>query len=437
MAPQPAPGTADPAPASSALSGPAFNRRLYETFVQAFQTQQELKLMLRLETGKSLETIAGAGPLNQVISQLLFEQGDDPTWIPTLVQGACRHFPNSRALWQLARELNCAPPVSPAPAAPGLEALGVLLENPANRRLAAPHRAALQTASSRAHRVSGFKSLHDLLDQFRRRVYTPLQFVVRRFPGGDSIVEVNRYATEFRTLQRRFVEISRLPCFSSGEFPWIEEDFMIALDAITLAQRTREVAPLQTALDQIAQVVEGELAGLDSRLTQAAGDLDLAGLTAHLRQLCADLQQRGADAYALRQIDSDVATLDQIATALSRLVAEHNAWQTVDNRLNRFERALGQPIESLNTIWRLLERRFQALCPPTSTGTCAEIGQSAAGVATALQARDQSAVLEQFSTLSTLARDYFFGIDRSLMNECERVRGIGRGLDLILEKLDG
>lgn len=427
------------ATAPQAASGPNMNRRLYEVFVQAFQSEQDLRLMLRLETGQSLETIAGRGRLDQVIAQLLFEQGDDPDWIPTLLRGACRYYANSEALWQLARELNCAPEAQAplAPGSTGVKALGVLLESPANRALAAPYRSALQAASQRAHRVSGLKSLHDLLDQFRHRVYTPLQFVAQRFPAGVSALEVNRYATEYRTLHHRFVEISRLPCFERGEFPWIEEDIPSALEEIALAQRTREAAALQRALDQITHVVEGELAGLDARLTQAAGDLDLSGLTAQIRRLSADLRARGADGFALYKIEEDATTLDEIAAALRRLVAEHNGWQTVDNRLNRFERALGQPIEALSAIWRLLESRLQGLCPREAGGPRGEIGAAAAAVSAALTARDQSSVLEQFSTLATLARAHFFAVDRALMAECERVREIGRGLDLILEKLDG
>jgi Trypsin-like peptidase domain len=305
------------------------------------------------------------------------------------------------------------------------------------RALARAYGADIRRTSECANVVGDLKRLHDLVDQLRRSVYAPLRSVVQRLPAPDAYRDLAQQRGVFLGLRGRIAATAGPPSFRAGEFPWVEEQLAYVADDLTQALEEQRHELALDAGENLRQVVEVELTSLDSRIAEATRQLDLEALIARLRALRQDVAESGAEPSRVEALDRDIETLAQIEVRVTGLIELHHEWQRVDSYLNAFETALNQSMETIGTSWRLLSRRLAKVCPADGPETVPGLAGAVAGLDDAVREKEATRLWIRFPELATRLRDRFFTIDRDLLEECERIRIVGKSLGEVVEKLDG
>jgi len=322
-------------------------------------------------------------------------------------------------------------PPEPSDAALELEGLNRLAAAPATRHIVLLYGSELRRTSECANTIGALKRLHDLIDQLRRTVYSPLRSIARRLPGPDAFRDLAHHRGLFLELRKKIVAAAEH--FDEDAFPWIDEQLACAADDLKAALTERREALVESAGENLRQVVETELTSLDSRIADATRQLDLVALIAKLESLQAELATNGGggDPAALAR---DIATLAQTEARAAALIRLHHDWQRIDAYLNALENALAQSVDMVATMWRNLARRLDKVSPGEDM---ADVAAAAEAVAAAIEARDSTGIAIAFPDLATCLRDRFFAVDRDLLDECERVRTVGASLSAVVDKLDG
>jgi hypothetical protein len=337
--------------------------------------------------------------------------------------------PNEEAFRKISEALELASAAS-ATSLAGLKTLTA-----SARPIVAAHATELKRALRYTQLVAALKGLHDLLDQLRRSVFIPLRLIIERFPNSGSLMDLSHCLSTFGALQRNIAAIRNSAVFGAYDLPWVNEHLPIVCEQLKIGMSTREAAPLVEAAAILRTIVETELSALDSDLARAAQDLDFESLILQLRKIQDEAGVSGGFQAEILSIERDITVLEEISVTLSNLVKEHGAWQRVDNYLNLFETTMNESATALATPWLLVRTRLDALI--LRTAVIPGLAETAEDMGRAVAAGDFYEIVLKWPPLSTLVRDYFFQLDRSLLNECDRVAAIGEGLRAILERIDG
>jgi tetratricopeptide (TPR) repeat protein len=299
------------------------------------------------------------------------------------------------------------------------------------------YRGPIRRTAERAGAVGVIKELHDLVDFLRRTVYLPLLDSASRssdLPGTGSAVRLRRDLLE---LKRKIEVLARPPRFEDGEFPWIEEQLCSAGDALRRAAEAPASSGIDDAISALKDIVEIELTDLDRRIEAAARDLELVDLIDCLRALREELQREDLNRNRIDALDLDIEKLERVDARLSSLVKMHRAWQRVDSALNALENSLELPIEDIQRRWTLLSASMMKACPGGYEQDLPGLAAANDAFTASLEVRDKTRIGLDFPELATLLRDRFTGIDQDLLDQCERITGVGESLNTVVERLDG
>lgn len=411
----------------------ALRAELQAAFESAFPTFGDLRYMIRIELSRNLERLTEEKRLDLVLLDILDKNDEGDEWLVDLVHAAYRCRPNNARLRDFVTRVGWLPAEAPA-AELKFEGLEKVVETKGARPIVSRYRDDIERTSVCAHVVGNLKELHDLLDQVRHNVYETLRPVAQRLPAPDAVRDIARYDLKFVGLMKQLAEVAGRSGFQPGDFPWIDEDLTAAAKLLKRLFKEPRQELLIQALNYLQNVIERELSGLESQLTEATKQLDLPELTAKLYDLSADLTESGVAAAAVEGLDRDIEKLVLVERRLAGLITTHRLWQRIDARVNLLELSLNQSLEDVASTWQLLEPSLARL--PVTGAANDGLGEIVAAFAAAVAARDQTEVWISFNALASELRGRFFSVDRQLRAECGLIREAGITLGSVVEKLD-
>jgi hypothetical protein len=422
------------AAADQALSFKERRVEIYAAFKDAYRSYVALQRMLYLRLNRNLETEAGQGPLDDVIYRLLFDRAEVYHWLPELLKAACDDQPRHEALRTVALQIGielATASEQASTAREGLEALSVLIHEPAWRDAVANCRAALAGAERKIHLVADLKDLHDYLHDLQHKCLLPLRACRAGFPESADI----QLQVSVRSLKRymneccKVVERGRL---TAVDLPWIEENLKDALSAFERAGAAGSRAEFDLGIACLEEVISTQPTSINSRLVQAVRDLDLLHLTQNLRELSAVPFTR-AQPDLRRRFELGLSGLEQITQRLDGQIRDHQDWQRIDNQLRLLLTTVGGPFEDIEPLWAMLERRVLTACGRSREPWSEELQSATGMLKQAIERRERNRLAVFVPEFATLASDRFYSVDKQLKALCEELRPLGARLDAILD----
>jgi len=208
-----------------------------------------------------------------------------------------------------------------------------------------------------------------------------------------------------------------------------------AQHGLRAALEAYDAALLKDALGRLKDVIDRQLSRANTRLVGASEALDLATLVAALRAVRDQLAQLRLDAGASHRIDDfrlGVEALAELDRRLTTAVAQHTAFQDVDDELRLIESLLEQDPDGLADAWQDLAPMMQTICRDNPADWAAKLIKLSADLEAALQAADPLRIRRCFGRYRSQASQSFNQIDHDLLSLCAELQQVGAPLDHVL-----
>jgi hypothetical protein len=289
-----------------------------------------------------------------------------------------------------------------------------------------PFRERFAQIHSQADLLGDYKDLHDQLHELKLRVYSPVRadFDSARGPDGRTLSLVGSYE---KILAQILMEVEG--CTARGNVPaqdtaWIE-DLRKAREDLRLAVQTSDSSSVAWALDTLTPVVESEPTRINTRLDDAARNLQLLRLSPVL-EVALDGRPPG---LLNRRLTEGITALERVASALAQMVAEHTAWQKLEVKLplarDQLERGRRRDFEH---SWPAVRNQLTTLTATRSDEWNQAVINACTRLEEAVALGDANAILSRFQDCSASVDLCFFSLDRELKEFCGELRELGAGL---------
>jgi serine/threonine protein kinase len=356
--------------------------------------------------------------------------------------------------YQTAQELSTAfvravsvKPLSSVPSAPpprieqitrfarlGLGALSDMMKVPAVRGAAAGFKNTFQIAREQIGVLGKYKGLHDLLHTLHFHYYNPMVHEAKRFPEDDARSNLEDHELTLQGIIEGLRELADQEPFVADERPWIR-DLARADDGLRKALVDSDPRGLMLANRLVGKVLSIQPSRINTRLNNAAKNLQLPNLVRALATIRDELKGPDLDSERLLQLEEGVNALDGLNRSLSVQISDHDRWQAVDNELRWVEALLDLDTVELEMAWPDL----RSIAEPFFTGSgddwSTKLRAAADRLDQAIAARDPVKIRARFRHLRRQAGDRFYRVDLALKNLCEELRTIGEPLALVLETI--
>jgi hypothetical protein len=405
---------------------------LRDTLCAAF-TLDTLKELVRFKLGERLPNIVDVHRGLAEVAFNLIEWTEQHGRTEVLIQEMYRARPQHERVLEYCRKH--APFVfepEPPPAAlagqagDSLAALARTAQQPEGGRLRQElrgFRKDIEDIRAHIHLLEKYKALHDQLHTIDFQLYGVLSRAASTFrQNPDVSVELHDYTGQLGDIAEAARRTAReLP--TKGEDRWIGELDQV-VEALRQALRGDPGQPERMALLLLKGMLAREPSRINSQLVTLARELQ-----APLQQLAQALRDVGAAA--------GLATLEKLQPHLLGLIAEHDSWQNIDNKLRRAAESAEQAMEELLLLWPVIEKVVRKLCDLRPEASWAQELLAASGrFTTAGHAQD---VLQQRKALSDfrrVARRRFFEVDSELRTLCGSLIQMGEPLRTLVEVID-
>jgi hypothetical protein len=318
-----------------------------------------------------------------------------------------------------------APPLVPAALPPVNGISAETLEFELRKR---DFKADFQKCVTQIKLLSARKDLHDQLHELQFKFFVPVSDIL----SGNSLAidgqlldivrEHNFTLSEILDSLRAVVARNVVP---PNELRWVDD---IAKDQATLeaSMRDLDLIPLRAAVKDIGRVIAMWPARINAKLNENARGLSLVDLATKLQELCTMSSTFG------QQLGDKVGKLQDLHARISKLVADHDDWQTYDDDLSLLEGAVRQSLQEIAATWPGLKQKGNTLYGGNSAAWAQRLIFLGGEMDRALQTADMATAQKSFIRLRSAARDQFYRADQNLKDGCQALEQVGEPIDTVL-----
>ena len=277
--------------------------------------------------------------------------------------------------------------------------------------------------------LSARKDLHDQLHDLELKFLVPVSTTI---PTGNSLAidgqrldivrEHNFALSEILDNLRAIVARNVVP---ANEIRWVD-DIAKAQERLEAGMRNLDLISLRAAVKDIGRVNDLWPARINAKLTENARGLALLDLATKLQQLCTM-----GSSFA-QQLGDKVQKLKDLDAQISKLVTDHDDWQTYDVELSLFETTVSQNLQEIAASWPGLKQRGDALYGGNSAPWAQNLIFLGGKMDRAVQTADMASAQDCFVRLRSAARDQFYRADKDLKKGCQALEQVGEPIDTVL-----
>jgi chromosome segregation ATPase len=284
----------------------------------------------------------------------------------------------------------------------------------------------LEGIRAHIHLLERYKALHDQLHTLDFQLYGVLSRAATTFRQNQDVhLELHDYTGQLGDIAESARKTAQELPESKGEDRWIDELDQV-VESLEQALRGDSGQPERTAMLLLKGLLAREPSRINAQLVTLARELHTP-----LQRLTQAIRDAGAAA------PGGLSHLEQLQPRLLGLIAEHDSWQDIDNKLRRATESAGQAVEEMLLLWPIIEKVVRKLCDLRPEEPWARELQAASARFTAAgQAND---VLQQRKALSDfrrVARRRFFEVDSELRSLSASLIQMGEPLRNLVEVID-
>lgn len=317
----------------------------------------------------------------------------------------------------------------------GLQALVELMRQPEVHDTVVEYKVVFRDTRRQVEVVGNYKDLHDELHELQIQCY---KRVIREMAGfPDDPLAVENLTDSKLTLESKISNVREIIAradYLAGESAGLQS---LQQGYTVLHEALEKLDPelLKKAVQKLGRVMALQPSRINAKLTAAAGNLHLSDLVQAMRTIRERLTKVRADEKKLRQFADGVNGLEALHTALSALIAEHDLWQQVDNRLHLIESDLDDQLvwlgDSWNEICEIAAPLYAKRIEPWAEVFRSLDDKLRGAIAQSNPAQTKS----NFRLCRGRASDRFYQVDVTLKRSCDSLRKIGEPLAAVLDIL--
>ena len=311
-----------------------------------------------------------------------------------------------------------------------LKALIQLMQAPEVREAVVAFQTDFQAACEQIKVLNDYKRLHDLFQGLENR-YQLIEYDRRRLPADELAWEslATLHEPEIQTVLGEVLEIAGQASFGADEV-WVRQLSQVRAE-LPGAVDSFDLARLNLATSRLQRVLAREPSRINTLLVAAAGALRLDALVKAMSTVRDSVAQHELE--AVRQLESGVESLGNLATRLETLVSRHNVWQTMDDELRRIEAMISYDLLELELTWPDLKIVSQGLSGASQESWAIALKEVEIKLEEALTAKDPVRIRQFFRRYRSQASRRFRQVDYELLTLCQELYKIGESLNLILK----
>jgi hypothetical protein len=169
---------------------------------------------------------------------------------------------------------------------------------------------------------------------------------------------------------------------------------------------------------------------VDSAIAQSANQLRLRDLGDRLLEIYGRLAQSGT---VLTDLEKTAQSLRSLHEALRSEIADHNAWQRIDNEIRLLEQTLRRPIPEIALGWRQLKRSLiDQIAKSPGTIWADQLNEAITSMDADLGVQNVHQLGVQFVEIRQITEEQFDRADNKLLEDCGKLRPIANGINLLL-----
>jgi hypothetical protein len=138
---------------------------------------------------------------------------------------------------------------------------------------------------------------------------------------------------------------------------------------------------------------------------------------------------RAVDDRSVGRFFEAVAALNTLGVRVVRLVADHNAFQEIENEL----RGLADDLAQLRWSWPLIFERQQRICSNNPASWAAELANGARDLESAVALGQPEKLQISFDRYQSRLKRNFVSTDKDLLTCCETLRQIAPSLAFVFD----
>jgi hypothetical protein len=315
----------------------------------------------------------------------------------------------------------------------GLQALAELMRQPEVRDIVLEYRVVFRDTRRQVEAVGNYKDLHDELHELQIQCYNRLIREMEGFP--DDPIAVENLTDSKLTLESKITNVREIVArtdYLTGEIAGLQQ-LQQANNVFDEALATLNPEILKRAAQKLGRVMALQPSKINAKLTSAAANLHLSDLVQAMDIIREQLTEARADEKNVRRFNDGVNGLSTLQTALCLLIAEHDLWQEVDNRLHLIENDLDVELASLKESWDEI-REIAAPLYARRLEPWAEVFRALdRNLRVAIEESNPAKAKSNFRLCRGRASDRFYQVDVVLKRFCDNLRTIGEPLAAVLE----
>jgi hypothetical protein len=311
----------------------------------------------------------------------------------------------------------------------GLSVLARTARRPGGTRLRQElrgFREELEGIRDHLHLLEKYKALHDQLHTIDFQLYGVLSRAAATFRQSQDVhLELHDYTGQLGDIADAARQTAQELPESKGEDRWIDELDEV-VESLEQALRGEPGQPERTALLLLKGMLAREPSRINAQLVTLARELHTP--LQHLTQAIRDAGSSAANG---------LSDLEKLQPRLLGLIAEHDSWQDIDNKLRRATESAGEAVEEMLLLWPVIEKVVRKLCDLRPEAPWAqELLAASARFTAAGQAHDSLQQRKALSDFRRVARRRFFEVDSELRTLSASLIQMGEPLRNLMEVLD-
>jgi hypothetical protein len=315
----------------------------------------------------------------------------------------------------------------------GLQALVELMRQPEVRDIVLEYRVVFRDTRRQVEAVGNYKDLHDELHELQIQCYNRLIREMEGFP--DDLIAVENLIDSKLTLESKINNVREIVAradYLSGEIAGLQQ-LQQAYTVLNEGLEALNPETLKRAAQKLGRVMALQPSKINAKLTSAAANLHLSDLVQTMGIIREQLTKARAEERNVHRFDDGVRGLSALQAALCLLIAEHDLWQEVDNRLHLIENDLDVELASLKDSWDEI-REIAAPLYARRLEPWAEVFRLLDGnLRVAIEESNPAKAKSNFRLCRARASDRFYKVDVILKRFCDNLRTIGEPLAAVLE----
>jgi hypothetical protein len=325
-------------------------------------------------------------------------------------------------------------------AAAGLDVVKAKLDDPAVRRLIAPHRDELVQLMEGIEVLANYKRLHDYLQTIQLTHQLQMVSDMQRLRSDEIAgTTLDAHVFDLNDLCGKALEAAQaLPdtaAVRAAELRWIDK-LKSVIDQIRRAVDGLDDREGARALRALRLLIRPESYRINSLLSATTDRLPLERLISTIADVVKATAREGAATVELRE---GLQSLQNMLPQLKGRVTEHNQWQDIEREFiltDEFtEQGTPDSIQDFTDAWPAMKQSVAALAGTEPAAAWAVKSQTLAASIDANLAANIDKARTGFTVFRRTVQFHFFDVDRALRNQCVAVLAIRVPLKSLLSEV--